>query len=630
MKTTKPKLLITFLIGCCSYLAGYNQNSVLLNLGSANCATPTPGFSLIKNPLTNTPVIIAGCDLAAQLPDYYNVFIAYNPTNNKVYVADIRTGATKIWIMDVGLPGSSQCPLTIPVDPTYTYSYVSNNFEFDNNGDLWSFSNYDPVTGECSIDKFDVNTGEVINSRTLHFPENNFPTAITSGDLTITPNGRMFATLGSFPSRLYEITNYNSNVNASATYLQTMPQNTFGIAYLNGQLEVTGFDANSCYYYEYTIGSNTLSDARNFQNGQAPIDNSSFTPALGATKQIISSSLADASTADIVYEIYVRNMGNTILNNINVSDDLEKAFGVGKIANVHISFTNGANIAGLLLNPLYNGTTVTNMLLPNQQLPNQRLSNTDYYFKIQVACRVSGIDKTKTYYNSAIGNATINNITDPIYVTDSSNNGGADVVDPNNDGNASGVNENIPTPFNITALPVKFIRVQATLSNKQTTILSWKVATPVTDASYFEPQFSSDGFNWIPLTQIPIADSRKADYTSEHLHLPAGSLYYRVKQVDKNGDWVFSSVVLLQRKDDLIRYKIYPNPVHDIISIYVPANSAATTTISLYDVAGRVIKSTGVAAGTIQLNVANLPTGTYLLKLANNNQVTTEKISIRR
>jgi len=56
------------------------------------------------------------------------------------------------------------------------------------------------------------------------------------------PNGRMFATLGSNPSRLYEISNYSSTTtNASASYLTTLPQNCFGIAYLNGQLEITGF-----------------------------------------------------------------------------------------------------------------------------------------------------------------------------------------------------------------------------------------------------------------------------------------------------------------------------------------------------------------------------------------------------
>ncbi len=320
-----------------------SQNSVLINFGSNTCYNATsPVFSLLNNPLGVAPTSLASCNLAAQLPDFFSVFIAYNPKNNKVYVADIRTGTqTKIWVLDVGLPQNISCPSSIPVTPTYTYSYISNNFEFDNNGDLWSLSNYNPATGQCNMDKFDVNTGVVINTRVLQFPAGNFPTSVTSGDLTILPNGRMFATLGSFPSRLYEINNYNStSTNATATFLQTMPNNCYGIAYLNGQLEITGidFNTNMCYYFDYSISSNTLGIQKPFQLGEAPIDNSSFTPSVGTTKQLVNAVKVNNNTADLTYEIYVRNLGNVIINNINVSDDLTAVFGAGNVSNISTSF----------------------------------------------------------------------------------------------------------------------------------------------------------------------------------------------------------------------------------------------------------------------------------------------------
>ena len=256
------------------------------------------------------------------MPDIFAVFIAYNPKNNKIYVADIRSGInTKIWVLDVGLPANISCPPVIDSMPDYAYSYVSNNFEFDNNGDLWSFSNYNDTTGQCNMDKFDVNTGTVINTRLVQFPAGNFPTAISSGDFTILPNGRMFATLGSFPSRLYEITNYSSTTtNATATFLDTLPQSCFGIAYLNGQLEITGTDfSGNCYYYKYNITTNVLDSAKSFQDGQLPIDNTSITPSLGVTKQLLNAVKINDNTADLTYEIYVKNLGNVALNNINVS-----------------------------------------------------------------------------------------------------------------------------------------------------------------------------------------------------------------------------------------------------------------------------------------------------------------------
>ena len=109
------------------------QNSLLVNFGSNSCNSSIPFFSLIKNPLSPTPQAIASCDVSQQQANYFSVFIAYNPLNNRIYLADIKNGInTNIWVMDMGLPGTITCPASIPVAPTYSYNYVSNNFEFDN------------------------------------------------------------------------------------------------------------------------------------------------------------------------------------------------------------------------------------------------------------------------------------------------------------------------------------------------------------------------------------------------------------------------------------------------------------------------------------------------------------------
>ncbi len=209
---------IALLFSVIIYHTSVAQNSLLVNFGAHSCNGPgIPVFSFIKDPLSDTSSELINCDLAAQLPNIYGVFVAYNPKDNKIYVADIRTFTeTRIWVLDMGLPANITCPNVINTTPDYTYSYVSNNFEFDNNGDLWSFSNYNDTTGQCNIDKFDISTGNVINTRVVQFPAGSFPTSITSGDLTILPNGRMFATLGSSPSRLYEIKNYKSTGNATS------------------------------------------------------------------------------------------------------------------------------------------------------------------------------------------------------------------------------------------------------------------------------------------------------------------------------------------------------------------------------------------------------------------------------
>ena len=505
------------------------QNSLLVNFGTVSCtAGGEPAFSFIKDPLSVSPSPLITCSLASQLPDIFAVFIAYNPKNNKIYVADIRSGIdTKIWVLDVGLPANISCPPVIDTLPDYAYSYVSNNFEFDNNGDLWSFSKYNDTAGQCSMDKFDVNSGTVISTRLVQFPAGNFPTSITSGDFTILPNGRMFATLGSFPSKLYEITNYSSTTtNATATFLGTLPQNCFGIAYLNGQLEITGSDfSGNCYYYGFNITTNVLDSAKNFQNGELPIDNTSITPSLAATKQLLNAVKINDNTADLTFGIYVKNLGNVALNNINVTDSLAVVFGAGNVSGITVAFVPGGNTAGLALNPSYNGSTNNDLLLAGQNLANRISDHTDYFFKLRLGFRVTNLDPAKVYLNSAIGSATIGSSGSLsfISVSDSSNNGPQEVADPNNNGNAGEPGENIPTPFNFSALPVRFISLTASLAGKTSSLVQWIVATPTVNSDKFEVEYSADGRNWSSIGNVKISNANQGSYRFLHNNIPGGT-----------------------------------------------------------------------------------------------------------
>jgi Secretion system C-terminal sorting domain len=614
--------------------SSFAQNSVLVNFGTNSCGgSAAPYFSMIKNPLSGLPEVMAGCDFAQQVPNIFSVFIAYNPKNNKVYIADVRSGTdTKIWVLDVGLPQNISCPISIPLIPTYSYSYISNNFEFDNNGDLWSFSNYNSITGQCNLDKFDVNNGTVISSKILQFPQGNFPTSINSGDLTILPNGRLFATLGSVVCQLYEITNYNTaSGNASAAYLQTLPKDCYGIAFLNGNLEFTGSGFNdTCYYYDYNISTNVLGPEKVFQNGQLPIDNTSFTPAVGSTKRLISASKINDNTADIVYEIYAENMGNVIINNVNVSDDLAETFGAGNVSAVSAGFVAGSNEAGLTINPAYNGTTVTSILNAGQNLANRILSNNNYFFKVQVKCRVTNLNLAITYFNSAIINGNIGGDieTTLVNVTDSSNNGDATVIDPNKNGNPSDENENIPTPFILGSLPVHFINISASLTAKNTAAINWQVAIPVVNAAKFEIEYSGDGINWNNAGLVNITNATQSSYQFLHLNIPTGNLYYRVKQTDTDGTFVFSKTVLLKNKNTASEYLIYPNPANGYINI-VSADLFKKANAILFDAAGKKLSATILNSTNTEIKTTGYPDGTYFLQITGEFGNTVKRILIR-
>ena len=608
------------------------QNSLLVNFGSASCnGSGEPAFSLIKDPLTDTASNLLTCSLANQVPDIFAVFVAYNPKDNKLYAADIRAGNTKIWVLDIGLPANINCPLNLSATPDYTYSYVSNNFEFDNNGDLWSFSGYNDTLGQCNIDKFDVTTGTVLNTRTVQFPEGYFPTSISSGDITILPNGRMFATLGSFPSKLYEIKNYNTSTNATALFLDSLPQSCYGIAYLNGKLEITGTDfSGTCYYYTYDIATNFLDSIQSFQDGQLPIDNTSITPSVGVTKQLVNMVKVNNNTADLTYDIYARNLGNVALNNINVSDNLAGVYGQGNVSNISVAFVPGENAADLLLNPSYNGNNDSYLLMAGQNLNNQTSVNTDYFLKLRLSFRVTNLNPAIVYENSAIGTATIGSIGTSSFsnVADSSNNGPESAVDPNNDGNATEPGENVPTPFNFGTLPVKFISVNASLIDKTSALVRWIVATPTVNSDKFDVEFSTDGKNFNAIGNLKIDNTNESNYQFLHSGVPGGNLYYRIRETDIDGEYVYSDIIVLRNNNTSGRVFIFPNPANNYITVTAPTNGVGKTQIILYDALGKIVTSSILSATTKTINTDLFPDGTYVLKVISNGTITAQKVLI--
>lgn len=605
----------------------FAQQSLLVNLGSSDCSSPNNSvFSIIKDPL-GTSSVLNNCNLEQQLPDFFNTFIAYNPKDNKIYVNDVRyPNLSLIWIMDVGLPNSINCPAVIPSSPNFFPSYSTNNFEFDNSGNLWSLRSYNSITGQCLMDKYDVLTGNILSSKTLQFPSGNFPSDISNGDLCILPNGRLFCTFGTGPSRLYEIFDYNGGIgNASATFLQAMPKNTFGIAYLNGQLEITGTNTvNECYYYDYNISTNTLGAEKNFQNGQTPIDNTSFSPVVGLTKEIVQAQKINQNTAQITYEIYVQNLGNVILNNINVTDDLGAVFGNGNVSNVSANFVPGFNTPGLTLNNSFNGTSNTQILNSGQQLANQTSEIENYHFKLQVTATVTNLSTNVIYYNSAIASAAINSNENVISIIDTSNNGPSTVVDPNKNGIANELGENIPTPFNFNNIvPVQFISNSANLKNSQA-FIEWRVATPIVNGLKFIVEFSTDGITWNTAGEVNISHPLQGKYALQHSL--QSNTQYRIKQVDVDGKFIYSTIMLV-KKEKINQFTVYPNPAKDYINLTL--QESGIHTIELIDLSGRLLYKNRTQNQNSSISTKQIASGMYLLKIRNDNWSVTEKIFIR-
>ena len=278
---------------------------------------------------------------------------------------------------------------------------------------------------------------------------------------------------------------------------------------------------------------------------------------------------------------------------------------------------------------MYNGTTNTNLLASGQNLPNRTSTNRDYFLKIQISCRVTNLNSFTTYLNSAIAKADIGsgNFNSLVNIADSSNNGDSTVTDPNKNGNAGDIGENIPTPFLFGTLPVKFIGVKASFINKITALVQWQVATPVLNAASFEIEVSYNAKTWTSIGSIAITEASRALYSFTQNNIPTGNLYYRIRQIDEDGTFSYSKILLLNSKITAGSFIFYPNPANAVIQISAPINTTAIA--ELFDAVGRKLIQKNISTTTSEISTANIPSGTYLLRITGNDAVQTQKIIVK-
>ena len=69
-----------------------------------------------------------------------------------------------------------------------------------------------------------------------------------------------------------------------------------------------------------------------------------------------------------------------------------------------------------------------------------------------------------------------------------------------------------------------------------------------------------------------------------------------------------------------LNISLYPNPVHSILNIALPANHMLSS-IKLEDVVGKLVMKEQTNANQYQLDLSNLETGIYFIELAVEGQV---------
>ncbi|MFK7770609.1 MAG: T9SS type A sorting domain-containing protein, partial [Saprospiraceae bacterium] len=158
---------------------------------------------------------------------------------------------------------------------------------------------------------------------------------------------------------------------------------------------------------------------------------------------------------------------------------------------------------------------------------------------------------------------------------------------------------------------------------KVTTIdLQWVTASE-TNNDYFAVEKSTDGIDFKEMTEIDGRGTTNLEsyYTWADESPNDGLNYYRLLQVDFNGDKSYSDMIAIAFKADRDEIQVYPNPTVRELNLNFPENWDGETSIVIYDFYGNMINSFTNSSGSLTFSVDNLPAGFYRLSAINKSKI---------
>ncbi|HET7118381.1 MAG TPA: T9SS type A sorting domain-containing protein, partial [Hanamia sp.] len=171
--------------------------------------------------------------------------------------------------------------------------------------------------------------------------------------------------------------------------------------------------------------------------------------------------------------------------------------------------------------------------------------------------------------------------------------------------------------------PVEFM--DFTAQQKGTGVsLNWSTAQEINN-SYFEVQRSADGnTNWEAIANVTGAGNSQVvkNYSTFDASPLSGINYYRIKQVDFDGNFKYSTIVSVKTNINNTRISVLANPFFNTLTVNFNSPSAQLVSARLIDITGKqvALETWSVSSGNSRKdfsNISGLQQGIYILSIRN-------------
>ncbi len=176
-----------------------------------------------------------------------------------------------------------------------------------------------------------------------------------------------------------------------------------------------------------------------------------------------------------------------------------------------------------------------------------------------------------------------------------------------------------------TVLPIELTEFSVKKMEEDKVKINWQTATEVNN-DYFSIQRSKDGNSWEEVRRVNGTGNSNTtiDYSMIDEKPFSGISYYRLKQVDFDGDYEFSNTKSVRLDISNSRYSIYPNPVSSSqFNVKIPNDG---TEIYVLDASGKLIHQAIIDKGISEISLDEFHSGIHFVKFIHAEKIEVQKI----
>lgn len=181
----------------------------------------------------------------------------------------------------------------------------------------------------------------------------------------------------------------------------------------------------------------------------------------------------------------------------------------------------------------------------------------------------------------------------------------------------------IQTVFCSQPLPLQAIDLRTKLMDKSSAKITWKILHQINYVEFELERKKDNQTGWTSIATMPanhhVENEVEYNYI-DHFQGSADKLYYRIKILDKNGQYDYSPVQVLLLQTGHFRLSGYPNPTAAFYELNIQSRGAEKIAVQVLDILGRLVyqEGFGLKEGntTRRLDFSALRPGNYFIKVS--------------